>query len=546
MNRSLIVAQILFINKALRSDGQAFEDLFIRTMEEVSTSFQPVKPQGSFGDKKNDGFDSVTGEYYQCYAPEDLAKNISTAINKLQESADGLVGYWDGISKIKKIYFVVNDNYKGLYPEIHQKLAELRTQYVGIEFELFRTKDLERKVLSLDIDAIERIIGFLPNLQKESLDPYYLTDILSHSMNFELDFIEKDLSNVFLNNSEINFIQSEEEVNKATNIFQLVCHYKSEYTLKYDILGRLHIFGLDIIYNQEDFQSRLRITILENKGGWSIKNTFIIKNEGIETYCSFDKGDFKIIDNQVFIVFETSSAGTFFNGMQTYNFCLFNLFDNSHEILKYFYISGNFVGEYVNIEDVSEESQKIIYPLAVNFLENKGIGKEDDIEENSFPHLKWIANNSTIYEDIKDNKDHYYDLRIGFTPIDKEMIPKLSDYDGDLDAYTSNISTLENNDYVIYGGFAASIIGINKAMNNSFVIFVPEGFPSGGGWGVRSFELLSLNENILIIQNYLYRLTIDLSNGYVSIGESSLLDDADKSANQEYNLKDFFKNIFSR
>ncbi len=493
MNRSLIVAQILFINKALRSDGQAFEDLFIRTMEEVSTSFQPVKPQGSFGDKKNDGFDSVTGEYYQCYAPEDFAKNISTAVNKLQKSADGLVGYWDGISKIKKIYFVINDNYKGLYPEIHQKLAELRTQYVGIEFELFRIKDLERKVLSLDIDAIERIIGFLPNLQKESLDPYNLTDILSHSINFESYFTEKDLPNVFLNNSQINFIQSEEEVNKASNIFQLVCHYKSEYTLKYYILGRLHIFGLDTIYNQEDFQSRLRITILENKGGWSIKNTFIIKNEEIETYCSFDKGDFKIIDNHVFIVFETSSAGTFFNGKQTYNFCLFNLFNNSYEVLKYFYVAGEFVGEYTNMEEVSKETQTTVLPLVVNFLENIGIGKEDDIDENSFPHLKWIANNSTIYSDIHNNKNQHFDIKISFTPIDKENIPQLSDFEKDIDTDISNTSIRETDNYIIYGGFASPIIGVDKSTNNSFMIFVPEGYPSGGCWGVRSFEILSLN-----------------------------------------------------
>jgi hypothetical protein len=195
MNHTLTFAQILFKNKALSSDGQAYEDLFIRTMEEISTSFQPVKPQGPLGDKKNDGFDFLTGEYYQCYAPEDLSKNILTAVNKLQKSADGLVGYWDNISKIKKIYFVVNDNYKGLYPEIHQKLAELRSQYVGIEFELFRTKDLERKILSLDIDTIQRIIWSLPDPQTTQLDPGYLTEVLRHLMNFESDFSENDLPN---------------------------------------------------------------------------------------------------------------------------------------------------------------------------------------------------------------------------------------------------------------------------------------------------------------------------------------------------------------
>lgn len=362
----------------------------------------------------------------------------------------------------------------------------------------------------------------------------------------EKSFQEKNDNKIFLNNSQIDFMECEEEVLKAKKIFQLVCYYKSEHVLRYNISERFNILGLDIFYNKEEFKEQLRITILENKGGWRIKKTLIIKNEETETYCSFHKEDFKVIDNKMFIIFETTSAGTFFNGMQTYNFCLFNLSDNSYEILKYFYISGNFVGEYINEEEVSERTQKILFPLAINFLEKKGIGKEDSIEENSFPHIEWIANNPTIYEDIKENKDHYYDLKIGFTSIDKEMIPKLSDYDGDLGAYTSNISTLETDNYIIYGGFAAPIIGVDKSTNDGFMIFVPEGYPSGGGWGVRSFKIESLNENILIIQDYLYRLTIDLSSGYLNIGESSLLDDEDSSANEKYNLKEFFKNILSR
>lgn len=359
----------------------------------------------------------------------------------------------------------------------------------------------------------------------------------------EKNFKEKIDNEDFLNSSQIDFVEN--EIIKATKIFQLVCHYKSEYILRYNISEKSNILGLDIFYNREEFKEQLRITILENKGGWSIKKTLIIKNEETETHCSFHKEDFKVIDNHIFIVFETTSAGTFFNGKQTYNFCLFNLFDNSYEILKYFYISGNFVGEYINVEEVSEETQKIVFPLAANFLENIGIGKENDIGENSFPHIQWIVNNPTIYKDIKENKNHYYDLKILFTPIDKEIIPKLSDFDGDLDAYRSNISTLETDNYIIYGGFAAPIIGVDKSTNNSFMIFVPEGYPSGGGWGVRSFKIESLNENILIIQDYLYRLTIDLSSGYLNIGES-ILDDEDNSANEEYNLKEFFKNLFSR
>ena len=196
-DNTLTFAQILFKNKALSSNGQEYENLFIRIMVEISTSFEPVKPQGSRGDAKNDGFDFISGEYYQCYAPEDLAKNISTAVDKLQKSADGLVGYWDGISKVKKIYFVVNDKYLGAYPEIHQKLADLRVQHQGIEFELFRTKHLEEKLLSLDIQKIQAVISFLPDPKTVHLEHDCLTEVLNHLMNFESDTKrdDKDLPN---------------------------------------------------------------------------------------------------------------------------------------------------------------------------------------------------------------------------------------------------------------------------------------------------------------------------------------------------------------
>lgn len=252
MNHSLTFAQILFKNKALSSDGQAYEDLFIRTMEEISTSFQPVKPQGPLGDKKNDGFDYVTGEYYQCYAPEDLSKNIPTAVNKLQKSADGLVGYWDSISKVKKIYFVVNDKYDGAYAEIHLKLAELRIQYLGIEFELFRIKDLERKVLSLDIDTIQRIIGFLPDPQITQLEPNYLTEVLNHLMNFKSNFSENslpdqlDFTKKIKHNELSDYIGSHLQL-AHHSIYQVIQYFKYNSDFEKDELQKKFI----TLYQQE-------------------------------------------------------------------------------------------------------------------------------------------------------------------------------------------------------------------------------------------------------------------------------------------------------
>ena len=61
------LARVMFKLKVYESDSSAFENLFCRVMELSSHSFNKVKPQGPYGDKKNDGFDTSTKTFYQVY-----------------------------------------------------------------------------------------------------------------------------------------------------------------------------------------------------------------------------------------------------------------------------------------------------------------------------------------------------------------------------------------------------------------------------------------------------------------------------------------------
>ena len=62
------IATLQFQNKVLKSSGNSYEELFTCVMQQANPYFTQVKPQGSWGDKKNDGFDPTTGTYYQVYA----------------------------------------------------------------------------------------------------------------------------------------------------------------------------------------------------------------------------------------------------------------------------------------------------------------------------------------------------------------------------------------------------------------------------------------------------------------------------------------------
>ena len=81
-----------------------YENLFVKIMGHASRDFRPVKAHGAIGDRKNDGFDSVAGAYYQVYSPEDVRKTQGDALKKLKTDFKGLKAFWDGIYSVKSYY----------------------------------------------------------------------------------------------------------------------------------------------------------------------------------------------------------------------------------------------------------------------------------------------------------------------------------------------------------------------------------------------------------------------------------------------------------
>ena len=110
------IAKIMLTNKILLSDGQAFENVFSLIMEKSNPNFMQVRPYGNIGDRKNDGFDKTTGEYYQVFAPLDVhnPSTITDAVSKLEGDFKGLYDYWNGTYPIKKYNFVDFAKYKPL------------------------------------------------------------------------------------------------------------------------------------------------------------------------------------------------------------------------------------------------------------------------------------------------------------------------------------------------------------------------------------------------------------------------------------------------
>jgi hypothetical protein len=157
------IARVIFKNRVLSSHGQVFEDLFVRVMQASDKDFRPVKPQGREGDKKNDGFNKVKGQYYQVYSPENVLEKEKESYKKLDTTFDELYDYWQPISPIKEFYWVYNDKFQtGVYPSIEKSLADIEQKY-KIKANPFLSKDLEDVFLSLPESEIIDILGYLPD-----------------------------------------------------------------------------------------------------------------------------------------------------------------------------------------------------------------------------------------------------------------------------------------------------------------------------------------------------------------------------------------------
>lgn len=139
--------------------GNAFQDFFSEIMEKCHPGdFQRVRPWGSDGDKKNDGYLRSDRILFQIYAPNEM--KAEDAISKIEEDFHGALDYWK--HDFDKWAFVHNSR-DGLGPRIVKKLNELTTSYHPIVACSWGYEELRRKVFTLhDID-IASLLGFAPS-----------------------------------------------------------------------------------------------------------------------------------------------------------------------------------------------------------------------------------------------------------------------------------------------------------------------------------------------------------------------------------------------
>lgn len=175
------ILRIIFKNRILESNGQAFEDIFTKIMNYRESDFQAIKPWGKIGDRKNDGYIKSKGIFFQVFAPEDISKSYPEVIKKLNTDFSGLKTHW---SPINEFYFVVNEKYLGVNPDSENEVQQLKVAY-GLKNASFLTaKDLENWLFELRDDEILTIVGSIPDPSEINVLEYsVINEVINHIMN---------------------------------------------------------------------------------------------------------------------------------------------------------------------------------------------------------------------------------------------------------------------------------------------------------------------------------------------------------------------------
>ena len=182
------IARQLFQNRIFRADGQVFEDIFTAIMNYAEADFRSIKSWGNIGDRKNDGYIKTKGVFYQVYAPEDIRKSYTDAVNKLKTDFDGLKSHWNPINEF---YFVINDKYKGVNADCEQTIQEIKEKYQLNGAGFLTAKDLENILFKIDDDQIFLITGNIPDPAAiKQLDYSILNEVIGHIMQLPLNIRE--------------------------------------------------------------------------------------------------------------------------------------------------------------------------------------------------------------------------------------------------------------------------------------------------------------------------------------------------------------------
>lgn len=142
-----------------RRTGRSFQDFFEQIMQKADPCFMMVKPMGSEGDWKADGYSPNTKTVHQCYAPEEMTSK--EAAKKVLDDFEGARERWK--QKMERWIFVWSSE-RALPPRVVATLVDLRAAHPALQIDDMGRDRLWQIVKGLSLADRQSLLGVVPDL----------------------------------------------------------------------------------------------------------------------------------------------------------------------------------------------------------------------------------------------------------------------------------------------------------------------------------------------------------------------------------------------
>jgi len=258
-----------------------------------------------------------------------------------------------------------------------------------------------------------------------------------------------------------------------------------------------------------EYSDDLYLYVYDQVGNrYTQSNSYLIDDES-------DRYDVESVDNKIAIdnkdyfysIYSLINAGTVYNGREKYMFVFKDVYSSSKPIIIYFEKWQNDNGRYYmkGNEDISPN--KKFLKKCSEFIDRKFPSENDNIDDIDNFYLKWKLENSNVYTSISNEET---DIQVNFDSYSGRSL-----YERYLDGNTSN--EVKSSRYLALGGFISPIIIYDILNKESKVVFIPEGWPNGGAWGVRSYFVTTIKDNILEIESDETIIKINLDKSVINV-----------------------------
>lgn len=155
--------ELKFSREYRDKSGNAFQDFFSDVMERrYPGDFQRVRPYGTLGDRKCDGYHSSLKVVYQLYAPEVF--KLAAILSKIEEDFSGALAYW----KDQMLgWRFVHNQWRGLPADVISDLVALETKN-KIPVSHWGEPELKNEVFQLPYVDLAAVLGYAPTRETVS------------------------------------------------------------------------------------------------------------------------------------------------------------------------------------------------------------------------------------------------------------------------------------------------------------------------------------------------------------------------------------------